>query len=290
MGNKIIIQIGKIRILLKGDEMIIRCLEKYYCDFMITESADVHYTIDIRVSGYENDIGKERYSVNTYKRSEFYIPNRDNYVNIVIDHDKKYCNVKLLRDFSWKYDWADWEFSFRLCAFLLFMKNEQIIVHAAGLLYQGKVYLITGESGAGKTTTAKNCINENKQITILNDDTIILYKDPTNNNVIACSAPYQSTSGLHPVNGCGEFAGIYRVMKSDKLCLEPMSIAHAIQQIWTHSFSVGNFLKDYKEIYRKFYGFCKDIAQNNQNFYLYTPFKPEGLWELICTKGEGNYE
>lgn len=290
MENKIIIQIGKIRILIAGDELFIRCLEKYYCDFMITESVDVHYTIDVKISGYENDIKTERYSINTSHRSEFYIPERDNYLNVVIDHDKKHCNVKLLQDFSWKCNWADWEFSFRLGIFLLFMKNEQIIVHAAGLLYQGKVYLITGESGAGKTTTAKNCMKENERITILNDDTIILYRDHINNNIIACSAPYQSTSGLHPINGCGEFAGIYRIIKSDKLCLEPLSTAHAMQQIWTHSFLIGNFWKDYKEIYKKFYEFCKDIAQNKPNFCLYTPLKPKGLFELIRTKEEGNHE
>ena len=284
-NSNIFLKIGKLSIRIIGESEIIKYLNKYYYNFICNFNTDNVFTIEVHLCNLQNKGNTQRIISDNGNILRYYNPDRNNYIDILLKHNENYCLVKLLNDFTWKDNWADWEFNFRLCTYLYFLEHQHILIHAAGLLHQGSVYLLTGESGAGKTTAALNCIqNPSDNVVILNDDTIVIY--PEGNNFIACSSPYQSTSGLQPQLGYGILSGIYRVYKSSDLYLEPMNTAFAIQQIWTHTFSIGSLFSTRQKLQNDCYKLARTIALKTKNYNLYTPLHPTQLFSFIVSQDE----
>ena len=271
----VIIKIGKEIIKFVGTVKIESQLKSYYQNF-IWDMASI------------SEKECEDINVMIYDIAKYTIINKENSdvscVSIPFETYKAYIKTDLQKQCIdiWIPDeirWNDWEFCFRVASFPIFLKNDQLVIHSAGIQYLDKVYLITGESGAGKTTAVRNCVQENNGVIVLNDDTMVLYKNGS--EWYASSAPYQSTSGIKPVFGGAKLAGIYRIHKADNLFRTKMSKLEVIQQIWTHCFAIGSMLLENSLMMEKLLCNAKDISITTDNFHIYASKEEKNLLAVM---------
>ncbi len=106
------------------------------------------------------------------------------------------------------------------------LKNHRCIFHAAAILWQGKAWLFTGDSGVGKTTQLKNWLELYKdEMIIMNGDKPVL-RYAEGGNIIVCPSPWKGKEGwgddtiVAPLGGFiflkqGEINKIERAKKQD---------------------------------------------------------------------------
>ena len=112
-------------------------------------------------------------------------------------------------------------------------QHESVVVHACGVLYRGQVLLFVGESGAGKTTTARLWQND-PEARVLCDDRIILKKTP--DGFWAYGTPWHGD--LPAVSNLGApLSHIYFIHHHPKNILSPISQVRATAMLLTQSFS-----------------------------------------------------
>lgn len=109
--------------------------------------------------------------------------------------------------------------------YLIFLKGG-LMMHAAGVLRDGNVYIFFGHSGAGKTTVARA---SQKVGMVLNDDLIALL--PYQGEWKVYSTPFWNPSQVRPNNGSGTLNGLYRLIQDKSVFLESIDQGKALAEI-----------------------------------------------------------
>lgn len=119
------------------------------------------------------------------------------------------------------------EYFIRIVYALLADHAGGMLMHAAGLLVDGRVYLFTGLSGSGKSTV----VALSPHAVALNDDLIILR--PDDQRWIAYSTPFWNleTRSRAGQTASGPVAGVYRLVKDVDAYLEPLPPAMAAAEL-----------------------------------------------------------
>lgn len=103
-----------------------------------------------------------------------------------------------------------------------------LLLHAAGVISNGKGYVFFGHSGAGKTTTARLSLTANK--TVLSDDLVIVKK--RGEKFWLYGVPFRGDFPEGPrVNADAELAGMFALVKDGEHRLEPIAGPLAIAQL-----------------------------------------------------------
>jgi hypothetical protein len=108
---------------------------------------------------------------------------------------------------------------------LLAFRSGGLLIHAAGIVRQGQTYLFFGHSGSGKTTVARNSVND----LVLNDDLLVLFLDSSGWQAYA--TPFWNPGQVQPVPGGAPMVGLYRLVQDTQVFLEPMSKAQALAEL-----------------------------------------------------------
>jgi hypothetical protein len=76
-----------------------------------------------------------------------------------------------------------------------FVREGRLEIHACAIVVRGRVWLFCGQSGAGKTTTARLWKRAEPTAMILSDDRVVLRVSPR--GILACGTPWHGTGGFH---------------------------------------------------------------------------------------------
>ncbi len=109
-------------------------------------------------------------------------------------------------------------------AWLSFRKGG-ILFHAAGVRCHGLAYVFFGPSGAGKTTAARF----SSPYEVLNDDLLLLA--PDGDHWWVASTPFTNPTQVAPAPGGAPLAGLYRLVKDERVFLEDLGAAEAVAEI-----------------------------------------------------------
>lgn len=100
-----------------------------------------------------------------------------------------------------------------------------ILFHGAGVNCHGLAYVFFGPSGAGKTTAARF----SSPYEVLNDDLLLLA--PDGDRWWVASTPFTNPSQVAPAPGGAPLAGLYRLVKDERVFLEDLGAAEAVAEI-----------------------------------------------------------
>ena len=114
----------------------------------------------------------------------------------------------------------------RLCAYLA-LHDGGLLFHCAGLVVEGKAYLFTGQSGAGKSTV----VTLSSRAVALNDELVILR--PIGGSWWAYGTPFWNTEAIRRdgQTADGLVAGIYVLVQDQDVFLEPLNAAIASSEL-----------------------------------------------------------
>lgn len=149
---------------------------------------------------------------------------------------------------------------------MLYLANEQGgLLHAGGVYMDNRVFLFPGKSGAGKSTLCRQ-FTDDKDFSLINDDRILIRKDPKNYMAYGTPWPgenrYTENIGL-PVGG------IFFIHKSSEDRIRPLNRQEAFEKLmpvlsipWYEPDLVSNYLN-----------FCELLVDQMPVFEL--SFKPD---------------
>jgi len=164
------------------------------------------------------------------------------------------------------------EYFLRIACALLAFRDGGLLLHAAGLLVAGQVHLFVGVSGSGKSTVTAL----SPQATALSDDLVLLR--PMNGRWMAYGTPFWNpeTAARGWQSAGGPVAGIYKLVKSPEVRMEPLSAASAAAEVAANCPVVNGRPELLSELLLR----CRALvgAVPAQRLYFR---KDAGFWELI---------
>ncbi len=108
----------------------------------------------------------------------------------------------------------------------LALDHDSLLLHACGIVRDGKGYVFFGPSGSGKTTTATLSAAH----TILSDDLVIIKK--VAGTYHACGVPFRGDWPEAPrTNASAELRGLFTLVKDTQHYLAPLALPDAVAQL-----------------------------------------------------------
>jgi hypothetical protein len=120
----------------------------------------------------------------------------------------------------------DIDYYLRVAFALLAHDAGGLLVHTAGIVYDGYTYLFFGHSGSGKTTVCKVSADTHM---ILNDDLVLLL--PQGDVWYAYGTPFWNPTQIEPSNQSAPIASMYHLIQAEKVFTRKMSPAQATAAI-----------------------------------------------------------
>ena len=108
-----------------------------------------------------------------------------------------------------------------------FAGRRGVLVHAAGMVHQGRAYLFAGASGAGKSTFSELAVQAGYG-EMLSDERMIVRK--INGRTIAFGTPWAGTAGIAR-NGHAPLAGVFFMQHGDTNRFQEAASAAATDRI-----------------------------------------------------------
>lgn len=108
----------------------------------------------------------------------------------------------------------------------LALDHHSLLLHACGIIRDGKGYVFFGPSGSGKTTTA----TLSAAYTILSDDLVIIKQ--VEGTYHACGVPFRGDLPEAPrTNATAELYGLFMLVKDTHHFLAPLALPDAVTQL-----------------------------------------------------------
>jgi hypothetical protein len=154
----------------------------------------------------------------------------------------------------------------------LCLKYEGILLHAAGVVRQGRGYVFFGPSGAGKTTTSGLAARSSD---VVSDDLVILRDHDGGWRLHG--VPFKGELSDAPrANQEAPLQGIFRLRQDTSHFVEPLSTARSVADLVASApFVVGQ-----ASLSDRLVGLCHRLAMNVPVLQLHLK-KDEGFWKAI---------
>lgn len=117
------------------------------------------------------------------------------------------------------------DYFLRVVLSALAFRSGGLMLHAAGIVRNGRAYLFFGRSGSGKTTVARNSPDDQ----VLNDDLVILRPEEGSWQVFG--TPFTNPTQAKPSAGSAPAAALFRLIQSPRVYLEPLTGARALAEL-----------------------------------------------------------
>jgi hypothetical protein len=163
-----------------------------------------------------------------------------------------------------------------LCAYMM-VERGALLVHASGIVKDGKGYVFFGPSGSGKTTMARL----SSDFTILSDDMVLLRK--TNGAVRAYGVPFRGELPETPrSNVNAKLAGLFRLRKDDRHFVTALDRPRALAELVTCVPFVMSSPAMSQRVMALGYDLVSDVRVKELHFR-----KDAGFWEVV-ESADGN--
>jgi len=117
------------------------------------------------------------------------------------------------------------DYGLRVAYALLAFQAGGLMLHAAGIVREGKAYLFFGHSGSGKTTVSRLSVDD----IVLNDDLVLLMSEGDGWQVYG--TPFWNPSQVKPSNRHAPLAGLYRLVQAPEVCLREIEKSEAVAEL-----------------------------------------------------------
>jgi hypothetical protein len=117
------------------------------------------------------------------------------------------------------------DYFLRVVLSALAYRSGGLLLHAAGIVRDGRAFLFFGRSGSGKTTVARNAPGD----LVLNDDLVLL--QPESGRWMAYGTPFTNPSQTRPSAGSAPAAALLRLVQSQQVLIEPLTGARALAEL-----------------------------------------------------------
>ncbi len=215
------LQIGTLRLEVQADTPgLLQKLESRYRPFLSSSRpADLDVTLQVRGGGRSLAGNAPTTPMPRFAgpRTEFDQPG----FRGSIDLQSSRARLSLAPDQA--DDQAD--YFLRVCLALLAHRTGGLLVHAAGIVRQGRAFLFFGLSGSGKTTVARCSPPE----AVLNDDLVLLL--PEDPGWRAWGTPFSNPTQVPPRPDSAPAAGLLRLVQSLEVRLEPLHRGQALAEL-----------------------------------------------------------
>jgi hypothetical protein len=114
----------------------------------------------------------------------------------------------------------------RIVHSLILARQGGFLVHAASAIRNGKAFLFSGVSGAGKTTISRLAPPD---VTLLTDE--ISYVRRKGNRYVACGTPFAGELARVGENCSAPLSAFFLLEKGPQNCIEPISPTGAVQRL-----------------------------------------------------------
>jgi hypothetical protein len=163
----------------------------------------------------------------------------------------------------------------RACIALLAFRAGGVLFHAAGIVRLGQAYLFFGHSGSGKTTIARNSIDD----LVLNDDLVVLLPHAT--GWTAHATPFWNPSQVQFTSQNAPVAGLYRLVQDTQVLLEPMSKAEALAELVSNTPVIPENVRRSAVLLERLQHLLEDVPAWRLHFL------PDGsFWKAVSEKIE----
>jgi hypothetical protein len=119
----------------------------------------------------------------------------------------------------------DLDYAVRVAYALLAFQAGGVMLHAAGIVRNGRAYLFIGHSGSGKTTISRL----SNQDTVLNDDLVIVLPDVKSWR--AYGTPFWNPSQVAPHPQDAPLGGLYRLVQAPVVKIEALRESQAVAEL-----------------------------------------------------------
>ena len=117
------------------------------------------------------------------------------------------------------------DYFMRVVVALLLFQEGGLMIHAAGIVRNGKAYVFFGHSGSGKTTVARLSSHD----VVLNDDLIALLPEEQTWRVYA--TPFSNPTQVSPTCQNAPLVGLYRLNQASQVWIESLSTARGLAEL-----------------------------------------------------------
>jgi hypothetical protein len=167
------------------------------------------------------------------------------------------------------------EYFLRILYALLIFRSGGVMLHAAGILRAGGVYVFFGQSGAGKSTVARFSPPEK----VLNDD--LLGVLPSSRGWTVHATPFWNSTQVRPNRLSGSLGGMFRLIQDSRVYTERMSPGEAVAELLASIPVIPDIPGQHGELIHR----CIVIQERNPIKTLH--FLPDAsFWEAIVSQSD----
>jgi hypothetical protein len=154
---------------------------------------------------------------------------------------------------------------------LILAKQGGFLVHGASAIRNGKAFLFSGVSGAGKTTISRLAPPD---ATLLTDE--ISYVRREGNRYIGCGTPFAGELARVGANVSAPLSALFFLEKGSQNCIEPITHADAIRRLMRN---ILFFAHDADLVELVFQSACDFVSKVPVHRLVFVP--DERVWDLI---------
>lgn len=260
--SHVVIQIGGIAACVTADDSaFLEMLENRYTGFVTSSArADFHFDVDLGPPG----IADPDADVSVTHRSGRWTLERGDF-QAEWDPTSRIGKIRLSPN-PYSIDAL-----LRILHTLTLAKQGGFLLHAASAIRNGKAFLFTGASGAGKTTLASLAPSD---ATLLTDE--ISYVRKHQDSYIACGTPFAGELHKLGENVSAPLAAVYLLAKGLENRIDSLSVAEAARALLSN---VLFFAEDRELVVAVFHAACEFVGR--VPVFRLTFFPDSRVWEMI---------
>lgn len=159
----------------------------------------------------------------------------------------------------------------RIVHSLILAREGGFLLHAASAIRNGRAFLFSGVSGAGKTTISRLAPGN---VTLLTDE--ISYVRCASGRYRACGTPFAGELARSGENCSAEIAGLFFLQKGARNRIEPLNATEALRCLLRNILFFAEDEELVKLIFRAACDFVERVPVQRLTF-----FPDERVWEVI---------
>jgi hypothetical protein len=260
--SEAVIQIGGIAVCVRADDSAFLAMLKHrYTGFVSSSaSADFHFEADLSSPGN----GDPDTDVRLTRRASCWTLERGDF-RAVWDPVSGSGKIQLVPN-PYSIDAL-----LRILHSLTLATQGGFLLHAASAIRNGKAFLFTGVSGAGKTTIARLAP---KDATLLTDEISYVRKDK--NGYIACGTPFSGELGSPGENVSAPLAAVYMLSKGPENRIDSLCAAEATHAVLSNLLF---FAEDQELVNSVFHAVCQFVGRVPVSRLTFFP--DSQVWEML---------